>query len=296
MSLHEAENMAPAADPQLWRHKPEWLKIRLPKGQRASGVAGELRCAALHTICTSGLCPNRGECWGRGTATFMIGGDHCTRACRFCNVATGHPSPLDPDEPQKVAHAIAALGIKHAVVTSVDRDDLPDGGAAHWARTIRAIRQLAPGVTLETLIPDFRGRHDLLDIIADERPEVVSHNLETVERLTPAVRSVATYRGSLEVLSYLASKGLRTKSGIMLGLGETHDEILTTMDHLLQAGCQVMTIGQYLQPTQHHYPVQEYVHPEVFARYAEIGRQKGFRHIESAPLVRSSYHAERHLL
>lgn len=279
-----------------FRHKPEWLKIKLPKGFRTSQVVGLLKEKGLNTICSSGMCPNRGECWGAGTATFMIGGNICTRACRFCNVATGRPEPLDPKEIDGVAESVRSLGLRHVVLTSVDRDDLPDYGASHWAAMVRRLKEECPGVTMEVLIPDFRGRTDLVDMVLAEHPEVVSHNLETVRRLTPEVRSVATYDTSLRVLRHIAASGVRSKSGIMLGLGETREEVLETMDDLLAAGVEVMTIGQYLQPTASHYQLREYIHPDVFAEYAEIGRAKGFRHIESSPLVRSSYHAEKHVL
>lgn len=283
-------------DKVSFRRKPEWLKIKLPKGFKTSQVIGLLNDRHLHTICSSGMCPNRAECWGAGTATFMIGGNICTRNCRFCNVSPGRPLPLDPKEIDDIAESIKTLGLKHAVITSVTRDDLPDQGARHWADTITTIKRVCPGVTMEVLVPDMQGKHELLDIIADARPEIISHNLETVRRLTPEIRRVAQYDRSLEVLRYLASRGVRTKSGIMLGLGETRDEILQTMDDLLEVGCRIMTIGQYLQPSKEHFPVQEYVTPETFAEYAEIGRAKGFRHIESSPMVRSSYHAEKHLL
>lgn len=278
-----------------YRRKPEWLKIRLPRGFKASQVVGLLKDKGLHTICSSGMCPNRAECWGAGTATFMICGNICTRGCRFCNVATGRPLPLDEKEIDDICESVAQLGLKHVVLTSVDRDDLPDLGADHWVRLINALHERCPGVTMETLIPDFQGREELLDMVVQAGPDIISHNLETVERLTPHVRSRATYRGSLKVLKYLADHGVRTKSGIMLGLGETDDEICLTMDDLLEAGCRIMTIGQYLQPTRDHYPLQAYVTPEQFAEYGRIGRLKGFRHIESAPFVRSSYHAEKHL-
>ena len=219
----------------------------------------------------------------------------CTRACKFCNVATGRPLPLDRKEILDIAESIRTLGLKHIVITSVDRDDLPDLGASHWVDTIKTIKKECPGVTMEVLIPDFQGRTELLDMVIEAGPEIISHNMETVRRLTPSVRSVATYDCSLGVLRYLASKGVRTKSGIMLGLGETREEILETMDDLIAANCAIMTIGQYLQPTKNHYQVQEYVHPDTFAEYAEIGKTKGFRHIESSPMVRSSYHAEKHL-
>lgn len=279
-----------------FRRKPEWLKIKLPRGVKSARVCGNLNGRGLHSICVSGLCPNRGECWSNGTATFMIGGDRCTRSCKFCNVATGRPLPLDPGEPASVADSILDLGLKHAVLTSVDRDDLPDYGAGHWAAVIREIHSQCPGVTLEALVPDFNGRLDLLDLVIAERPEVVSHNMETVRRLTPEVRCRATYDTSLRVIEHIARSGLRSKSGIMLGLGETEPEILQTMDDLRAAGCEVITIGQYLQPTEHHYEVREYVHPDRFERYRLLGLEKGFRHVESSPLVRSSYHAERHVL
>lgn len=279
-----------------FRRKPDWLKIKLPRGFKTSQVVGLLNEKHLHTICSSGMCPNRGECWGRGTATFMIGGDICTRGCRFCNVATGRPHPLDPNEIEEIVSSVKDLGLKHVVITSVDRDDLPDGGAAHWARMIRRLHEECPQTTMEVLVPDFNGNLEMVDLVIAERPDVISHNLETVRRLTPEVRSRATYDRSLEVIRHIAASGIRSKSGIMLGLGETREEILQTMDDLLAAGCEVMTIGQYLQPTKNHYPLQEYVTPETFEEYGRIGREKGFRHIESAPMVRSSYHAERHVI
>lgn len=275
--------------------KPEWLKIRLPRAMKAAGVVRLLGEKNLHTICTSGLCPNRAECWEAGTATLMIGGDICTRSCRFCNVMTGRPLPPDPHEPDDVAEAVRLLKLRHVVLTSVDRDDLPDCGAGHWVSVIRRVREVCPGVTMEVLIPDFKGRLDLVDRVIAERPEVISHNLETVRRLTPEVRCFATYDGSLSVLRHIAASGVRAKSGIMLGLGERRDEILQTMDDLLEAGCEVMTVGQYLQPTRSHYELKEYITPETFEEYGRIGREKGFRHIESSPFVRSSYHAERHI-
>ena len=278
-----------------FRRKPEWLKIKLPKGFKTSQVVGLLNDKHLHTICSSGMCPNRGECWGAGTATFMIGGNVCTRNCKFCNVTTGKPGPLDRKEIDEITESVNALKLKHIVITSVDRDDLPDGGANHWAAMIRALKEKCPGVTMEVLIPDFQGKTELLDIVIAEKPDIISHNLETVRRLTPSVRSVATYQRSLDVLKYIASKNIRTKSGIMLGLGETPDEILETMDDLRSVGCEIMTIGQYLQPTKNHFPLKEYIHPDTFAEYGRIGKEKGFRHIESAPMVRSSYHAEKHI-
>lgn len=278
-----------------FRRKPDWLKIRLPRGFKAKDVVTLLNDRNLHTICTSGLCPNRAECWESRTATFMICGDICTRNCRFCNVTNRKPLPLDDREPVKIAESVKSLGLRHAVITSVDRDDLPDQGAFHWIKVLKKIKELNPDVTIEALIPDFRGKTELLDLIIDIHPEVVSHNLETVRRLTPEVRSVATYEGSLAVLKYLSDNGMRTKSGIMLGLGETEKEIYETMDDLLGAGCKIMTIGQYLQPSKSHYEIKEYVHPDKFRHYEKIGLQKGFEYVESGPLVRSSYHAEKHV-
>lgn len=277
------------------RRKPDWLKIKLPMGELSRKVQDTIKDNDLHTICTSGRCPNQGECWGCGTATFMIGGDICTRGCRFCNVKTGKPLPLDPTEPQHVADSVHLLQLKHVVITSVDRDDLPDLGASHWASVIREVKKLNPSTTMEVLIPDFQVRSELIDLVIAEKPEVISHNLETVRRLTPSIRSKATYDGSLKVLKQIAASGITAKSGIMLGLGETRDEILQAMDDLLVVGCSVMTIGQYLQPTRQNVEVQEYVRPETFAEYKEIGLEKGFRFVESGPLVRSSYHAERHV-
>lgn len=279
----------------FYHRKPDWLKIKLPHGVKSARVCGNLNGRGLHSICESGLCPNRGECWSNGTATFMIGGDVCTRSCKFCNVATGKPAPLNHAEIQGIVDAIRDLQLRHVVITSVDRDDLPDYGAAHWAATVRAVKSQCPGVTIEALVPDFNGRTDLIGMVIAEQPDVMSHNLETVRRLTPDVRCHATYDGSLAVIRQISSSGLRAKSGIMLGLGETPDEILATMDDLRDAGCQIMTIGQYLQPTEHHYQVQEYIHPDVFEQYRITALSKGFAHVESAPLVRSSYHAERHI-
>lgn len=278
------------------RRKPEWLKIKLPMGDLAVGVNNLIKENNLHTICTSGMCPNQGECWGCGTATFMIGGDICTRGCRFCNVNTGKPMPLDEAEPKHIANSIKTLKVKHAVITSVDRDDLEDGGAAHWARTIRAVKRVNPQITMEVLIPDFGGDKRLVDKVITEMPEVISHNMETTRRLTPSIRSKATYDTSLKVLKQIADSGTTAKSGIMLGLGETEEEILQVMDDLLTVGVKVMTIGQYLQPTKDNVEVQEYVTPEKFKEYEEIGLKKGFVVVESGPLVRSSYHAERHVL
>lgn len=278
-----------------FRRKPEWLKIKLPRGFKTSQVVGLLNEKHLHTICSSGMCPNRAECWGNGTATFMIGGNICTRNCKFCNVPSGKPLPLDRNEIPEIVESVRKLSLNHVVITSVDRDDLPDLGAGHWADMIRALKTGCPDVTMEVLIPDFQGRTDLLDLVIAEKPDVISHNLETVRRLTPKVRTLATYDNSLKVIEYISSKKIRSKSGIMLGLGETREEILQTMDDLLAVGCEVMTIGQYLQPTKNNYPLQEYIHPDVFAEYGRIGKEKGFRHIESSPMVRSSYHAEKHV-
>ena len=278
-----------------FRRKPEWLKVKLPHGFKTKDVIGVLNDKHLHTICSSGMCPNRAECWGAGTATFMLCGNICTRNCKFCNVSTNKPLPLDPREIDEIASTIQKLGLKHVVITSVDRDDLPDQGAGHWALAIRTIKQKCPGVTMEVLIPDFQGREDLIDKIIAEGPEIISHNMETVRRLTPEVRSVATYDRSLKVLEYIASKGIRTKSGIMLGLGEERHEIIETLDDLRKVNGQVMTIGQYLQPSLKHYKVRAYITPDEFAEYGCIGKEKGFRHVESAPMVRSSYHAEKHI-
>lgn len=279
-----------------FRRKPDWLKIRLPKGFKTSQVVGLLNEKHLHTICSSGMCPNRGECWGNGTATFMIGGNICTRSCKFCNVATGKPLPLDNKEISDIVDSVKSLKLKHIVITSVDRDDLPDLGASHWADMIRTLKKECPEVTMEVLIPDFQGRRELVQMVIDEKPDVISHNLETVRRLTPDVRCHATYDTSLAVIRQVAESGIRSKSGIMLGLGETRDEILQTMKDLRDVGCEVMTIGQYLQPTAKHYPIHDYIHPDVFEEYRLEGLKLGFRHMESSPMVRSSYHAEKHVL
>ncbi len=276
------------------RRKPEWLKIKLPMGKLSVEVLNTIRGHQLNTICTSGRCPNQGECWGCGTATFMIAGNICTRACKFCNVTTGKPLPLDPGEPGHVAESVRLLKLKHVVLTSVDRDDLDDLGAAHWVKVIRAIREVNPGTTMEVLIPDFQGRPELVQQVIEARPDVISHNLETVRRLSGSVRSRATYEVSLKVLQQVAACGIVAKSGIMLGLGETKEEVLEVMDDLRSVGCQVMTIGQYLQPTEKNIEVKEYIRPEVFEEYKKTGLAKGFRFVESGPLVRSSYHAERH--
>lgn len=276
--------------------KPNWLRVKLPIGESYRHVRNLVDTHKLHTICESGNCPNMGECWGEGTATFMILGNVCTRSCGFCAVATGRPEPVDWDEPQRVAEAIYLMKVKHAVITSVDRDELKDGGSIIWANTIKAVRALNPDTTLETLIPDFKGQWDNLQRIIDVAPEVVSHNLETVERLTRKVRIQAKYHRSLEVIRRLKDGGMRTKSGVMLGLGETQDEVLQTMRDLLENGCDVLTLGQYLQPTQKHLSVARFVHPDEFAFYREKGYEMGYDYVESGPLVRSSYHSERHVI
>ena len=273
--------------------KPEWLKISIGANERYTETKRIVESHCLHTICSSGRCPNMGECWGKGTATFMIGGDICTRCCKFCNTQTGKPLPLDMEEPTHVAESIALMKLSHAVITSVDRDDLPDLGAAHWACTIREIKRLNPETTIEVLIPDFQGRKELVSQVIEAQPEIISHNMETVKRITPLVRSAARYETSLEVIRQIADSGITAKSGIMVGLGETPEEVEELMDDLRRAGCQILTIGQYLQPSHKHYPVAEYVTPAQFASYKETGLAKGFDQVESAPLVRSSYHAEK---
>jgi lipoyl synthase len=277
------------------RRKPDWLKIRLPMTSSFSEVKSIIREHKLHTICTSGDCPNMGECWDAGTATFMILGDICTRACKFCAVKTGRPMLVDKNEPIKLAESIKLLNLRHSVITSVDRDDLEDGGASVWAESIKKVKLVNPGITIEVLIPDFQGNTDLVQIIIEEKPNIISHNLETVRRLTPKVRSKAKYDTSLKVIEFISNSGIRSKSGIMLGIGETREEVIETMNDLRNVGCQVMTIGQYLQPTLKNLEVLEYIKPEVFAEYKQIGLDLGFRFVESGPLVRSSYHAEKHI-
>ena len=275
--------------------KPDWLKIRLGGNETFTQTKRIVESHGLHTICTSGKCPNMGECWSRGTATFMIGGEICTRSCRFCNTLTGKPLPLDLNEPDNVAESIRLMELKHAVVTSVDRDDLPDMGASHWVKTIQAIKTVNPGTTLEVLIPDFQGNLDLVDLIVSACPEIISHNMETVRRLTPQIRSAAKYDVSLAVLKRIAEGGVVAKTGIMLGLGETEDEVLALMDDVLKTNVSVLTIGQYLQPSRKNIPVSEYISPDCFEQYRIAALSKGFTHVESAPLVRSSYHAEKHV-
>ena len=277
------------------RRLPPWLKMQRASGENYTMVKRLVEGNHLHTICTSGNCPNIGECWNAGTATFMILGDICTRSCRFCGTATGHPLPPDEGEPSRLAEAVKVMSLHHCVITSVDRDDLPDGGAQHWADTIRCIKEINPGVTMETLIPDFRGDITALDKVIDASPEVISHNIETVKRLTPLIRSVANYERSLKVLNHIASGGIVAKSGLMLGLGEREEEVVEALADLYNNGCRVVTIGQYLAPTLNHMPVVEYITPEKFAEYGRKALDMGFDFAESSPLVRSSYHAEKHV-
>lgn len=277
------------------RKKPDWLRVKLPIGENYRMLRRLVDEHKLHTICESGNCPNMGECWGAGTATFMILGNICTRSCGFCAVATGKPLAVDLKEPERVAESVKLMKVKHCVITSVDRDELEDGGSVIWAETVKAIRKVSPETTLETLIPDFRGNWENLQRIIDVAPEIVSHNLETVRRLTKKVRIQAKYERSLEVLKRLKEGGMKTKSGLMLGLGETEEEVLATMDDLRSVACDVLTLGQYLQPTPKHLPVVEFIHPDQFKKYEILGLKKGFRFVESGPLVRSSYHAEKHV-
>ncbi len=275
--------------------KPEWLKIRIGANERYSDTKRIVESHNLHTICSSGRCPNMSECWGRGTATFMIGGEICTRSCKFCNTLTGRPHILDPNEPTHVAESIALMKLSHAVITSVDRDDLQDLGAEHWVKTINEIKRINPETTVEVLIPDFQGRKELIAMIINAKPEIISHNMETVRRITPLVRSAARYDTSLKVLKQIAESGSTAKSGIMVGLGETPSEVEELMEDLAKSGCSILTIGQYLQPTHKHYPVKEYISPDQFLHYKELGLSKGFAEVESGPLVRSSYRAEKHI-
>lgn len=273
--------------------KPDWLKIRLGGNENFTRTKNIVESHCLHTICSSGRCPNMGECWERGTATFMIAGDICTRSCKFCNTKTGKPLALDVNEPANLAKSIQLMKLKHAVITSVDRDDLPDLGANHWVATIEKVKEVNPDITTEVLIPDFQGKSDLIDIVCKAKPNVIAHNIETVRRLTPQVRSAAKYDVSLSVLKRIADNGLKAKSGIMVGLGETTEEIYETMDDLLASGCSILTIGQYLQPSRKHLPVSAYISPEIFDEFKKVALEKGFTYVESGPLVRSSYHAER---
>lgn len=286
----------PAETKSAKQRKPDWLRVKLPIGEEYRKVREIVSDHKLHTICQSGNCPNMGECWGAGTATFMILGNVCTRSCGFCNVATGRPEAVDPFEPLRVAKSVKLMGVKHCVITSVDRDDLMDGGSQIWVETIQKIREYSPETTLETLIPDFQGKWENLERVLDVRPEVISHNLETVRRLTKQVRVQAKYERSLEVLKRISDAGIAAKSGIMLGLGESKEEVLESMQDLRQSNVSILTLGQYLQPTSEHLPVVEFVHPDVFAEFKKAGMEMGFRVVESGPLVRSSYHAEKHLL
>jgi lipoic acid synthetase len=283
------------SDSNIRIKKPKWLRVKLPIGENYKKVRSLVDQHKLHTICESGSCPNMGECWGEGTATFMILGNICTRSCGFCAVKTGRPDDVDVFEPGKVAHSVKTMGIKHAVITSVDRDDLKDGGSEIWVQTVKAVRKQSPGTTMETLIPDFAGNWENLQRIIDVAPEIVSHNLETVRRLTKQVRIQAKYDRSLEVLFRLKKGGMRTKSGVMLGLGESEEEVIETMQDLRSVQVDILTLGQYLQPTPKHLPVAEFITPEKFQEYKELGMKMGFRYVESGPLVRSSYHAEKHL-
>ena len=276
--------------------KPEWLKISISANAKYAETKKIVDTHKLHTICSSGRCPNMGECWGKGTATFMICGAICTRSCNFCNTCTGKPLPLDENDPANVAESIRLMRLNHAVITSVDRDDLEDLGASHWTKTLLKIKEINPETTIEALIPDFQGKKDLISQVISARPDILSHNMETVRRISPMVRSVAKYDTSLSVIKLISESGITAKSGIMVGLGESKDEVLQTMDDLLEAGCKILTIGQYLQPTHKHYPVAEYITPEQFLKYKTIGEKKGFQTVESGPLVRSSYHAEKHIV
>jgi lipoic acid synthetase len=275
--------------------KPKWLRTQVPAGKQYLDVKAIVEKNKLHTICTSGHCPNMAECWGRGTATLLILGDICTRSCKFCNVKTGKPFPSDLNEPERVAESVRLMRVKHVVITSVDRDDMEDGGAVIWALTIKKVKELNPLTTIETLIPDFDGNAELIHKVIDAKPDVISHNLETVKRITPILRSKARYEISLKVLEYIVKSGIRSKTGIMLGLGETETEVLETMDDVRALGVEVFTIGQYLQPTPRHLSVKEFITPEQFEKYRIAGLEKGFRYVESSPLVRSSYHAEKHV-
>ena len=292
--MQELPEVAPGLETRI--KKPDWLRVKLPIGESYKHVRGLVDTHKLHTICESGNCPNMGECWGEGTATFMILGNICTRSCQFCAVATGRPKAVEWDEPQRVAEAILLMKVKHAVLTSVDRDELTDGGSIIWYNTIKAIKALTPTTTLETLIPDFRGIQEQINRIIEAAPEVVSHNMETVERITQKVRVQAKYRRSLGVLETLKKGGMRTKTGIMLGIGEEKQEVIQTMKELVDVGCDVLTLGQYLQPTKKHLAVQRFVHPDEFAELRQIGYELGFDFVESGPLVRSSYHSEKHVI
>lgn len=274
---------------------PQWLKMQRARGENYSRVKHLVADNGLNTICTSGNCPNIGECWNAGTATFMILGDICTRACRFCNTKSGKPFPPDLQEPERIARTISLLKLRHCVITSVDRDDLPDGGSSFWADVIATVKRINPGTTIETLIPDFDGKPENIDKVVSASPDVISHNVETVRRLTPLIRSKARYERSLEVLRYLSQKGMAAKSGFMVGLGETEGEVIETINDIYDTGCRIITIGQYLKPSAAHMDVKEYIAPEKFKDYETAALEKGFRFVESSPLVRSSFHAEKHV-
>jgi lipoic acid synthetase len=293
--MDTTQEIPTAAIPEKPR-KPQWLRVKLPTGEEYIKVRNIVDKHKLHTICQSGNCPNMGECWGAGTATFMILGNVCTRSCGFCSVFTGKPLPADWDEPMRVANSVKLMSVKHCVITSVDRDDLKDGGSIIWAETIKAIRKESPATKFETLIPDFMGKWENLQRVIDVKPDIISHNIETVKRLTPQVRIQAKYDRSLEVLKRVKEAGIRTKSGIMVGLGEREEEVMEALDDLRSVNCDVVTIGQYLQPTPKNLPVAEFVHPDQFERYRLAAVAKGFMYVESGPLVRSSYHAEKHVL
>lgn len=278
------------------QRKPDWLKIKLTTNENYREVKKIVHEHSLHTICQSGDCPNMCECWGQGTATFMILGNICTRACKFCNVVTGKPLPVDEDEPERLAESIRLMKLKHAVITSVDRDDLPDFGASFWAKTILKIKEVNPNTAVEVLVPDFQGQSVFMDMIIEAQPKIIAHNLETVRSLTPKIRTKAQYNTSLTMIEHISKSGVTSKSGIMLGLGEKETEVLECLNDLRNTGCQVLTIGQYLQPTKENHPVVEYITPEKFAEYKEIAISKGFHYVESGPLVRSSYHAEQHTI
>lgn len=275
--------------------RPEWLKVRAPGGESFTKIKQMMRSKSLHTVCEEARCPNISECWSSGTATFMIHGDTCTRSCGFCAVKTGRPLPVDYDEPRRVAEAIQQMNLVHAVITSVNRDELPDGGSTIWATTIRETKRLSPNTTVEVLVPDFKGKLENLHKIIEEKPDILNHNTETVPRLYRRVRPQGKYHWTLEVLKESKRLGMRTKTGIMLGLGETKEEVLEVMHDLVGVGCDILTLGQYLQPTKNHLPVDRFVHPDEFAEYKKIGLEIGFNYVESGPLVRSSYHAERHV-
>ncbi len=295
LTTHMAFEEVVTTEEKQFRKKPDWLRVKLPTGKEYAQVRKLVSEHKLHTICESGNCPNMGECWGAGTATFMILGNICTRSCGFCAVATGRPLAVDVNEPMRVAQSVKLMGVKHCVITSVDRDDLKDGGATIWKQTIAEVRKQSPGTTMETLIPDFQGKWENLQQIIEAAPEIVSHNMETVRRLTKQVRIQAKYDRSLEVLKRLKQAGIKTKSGIMLGLGETYEEIIESMKDLRAVGVDILTLGQYLQPTTKHLPVVSYIKPEFFEKLKKEGLEMGFRFVESGPLVRSSYHAEKHL-